>query len=512
MAFVLGISGCTAHQPSGAHSVILVCNGSTVRCPDAVHYASVQSAVNAADPGDWILIWPGVYHEYDAAYHAGIWITTPDLHIRGLSRTGVIIDGSHGHAGTPCPSTPATQNLTARNGIVVWKTNGVTIQNLTVCDYLSGPGGEGGNEIWWDGGDASGRIGMHGFEGSYLTATSAYGSGKISDSHLAQYGIYVGNTSGPGRIVDSYASNMAAGAFYVGACRQACDTMLSGDHGTGSAFGYLGTNAGGRLVIKDSVFDHNRTGMAPSSLNNDDGPPPQNGRCPGSSTKLCTLIENNKVNYNNNASAPTVGSGPSLGIGIDLDGAQFDIVSDNSIIGNDSWGIIANDTVGALNEFPYSRCQGGYANMPAKGLCLLPAHGSMIFGNSFSADGAFGNPGNADLAAAADLKNPKLPRNCFYHNRAANGALISFPARIERSRADGPPCDKPGTGKNAGLLAELTCASLGGPCATPHTYYPRRRRTALVALPKLAGMADPCGGVPSNEFCRAKAAGPAHRP
>jgi hypothetical protein len=303
-----GIAGCSPSQPvqrngtgnsatAGSHSAgqaLLVCNASTQRCPDAEHYPTVQDAVDAARPGDWVLIWPGVYHEDTPARHAGVWISTPDLHIRGLSRTGVIIDGSHGTARHPCPSSPALQDFTARDGIMVRKASGVTIQNLTVCDYLAGPGGKDGNQVWWDGGDASGRIGLAGFSGSYLTATSMYHPADIRSQHLAQYGIYVGNAAGPGQITDSYASNMAAGALYVGACQRACATVLSGDHGTNSAFGYLGTNSGGRLVIKDSVFDNNRTGIAPSSVNNDDAPPPQDGRCPGA-TVSCTLIEDNQV-------------------------------------------------------------------------------------------------------------------------------------------------------------------------------------------------------------------------
>jgi hypothetical protein len=34
----------------------------------------------------------------------------------------------------------------------------VWVQNLTVCNYLHGAG-DTGNEIWWNGGDGSGKIG-----------------------------------------------------------------------------------------------------------------------------------------------------------------------------------------------------------------------------------------------------------------------------------------------------------------------------------------------------------------
>lgn len=488
---------------AGTARVLLVCNGSTSRCPRAAHYTTVQGAVNAARHGDWVLIWPGVYHENDSQYHAGVWVTVPDLHIRGLSRTGVVIDGSNGTASAPCPASPAVQNFTPRDGIVVWKANDVTIQNLTVCDYIAGPGGQDGNQIWWDGGDGSGRIGLTGFSGSYLTATSMYHPDDIHSQHLAQYGIYVGNAAGPGVITESYASNMAAGAFYVGACQRACSTVLSQDHGTNSALGYLGTNSGGRMVIKDSVFDDNRTGIAPSSLNNDDAPPPQDGRCPGSTTSSCTLIEDNQVSDNNNANAPTYGVAPGVGIGIELDGGQFDTVTGNMISRNASWGVIANDSVDTLGHLPHSHCQGGYPNIPAQGLCLLPARGNLIFDNRLRGNGTFGNPGDGDLATAGLIAGSAVPRNCFYGNQAIEGQLTSAPSGIEQTGIDGRPCARPGTGNDPILLRQLGCSTLSGPCAMPHSAYPRQTTIDFAVLPALPDMPDPCTGVPRNGFCPA---------
>ena len=124
--------------------MLLVCNGSTVRCPALQrsarpYYRTVQGAVDAARSGDWILIYPGVYHEKSKQWPtAGVWIQKPNLHIRGLDRNRVIIDGSKGTAAHPCPSAAAQQDFAPRDGIVVSKTSGVTIQNLTVCDYLAG--------------------------------------------------------------------------------------------------------------------------------------------------------------------------------------------------------------------------------------------------------------------------------------------------------------------------------------------------------------------------------------
>jgi hypothetical protein len=138
----------TGAHPARSHHAraLLVCNRSTTPCPPGVaHYTTAQEAVQAARPGDWVLIWPGVYHEKSKAWPAaGVWVATAGVHIRGLDRNGVIIDGSNGPASHPCPASPKIQDHNSgrgRNGVEVWKASGVTIQNLTVWDYPSGAGG-----------------------------------------------------------------------------------------------------------------------------------------------------------------------------------------------------------------------------------------------------------------------------------------------------------------------------------------------------------------------------------
>jgi len=520
-ALLLATAGATVLtgwqlNPSPVAHVLLVCNGSSAPCPSTATppFQKIQAAVNAAKPGDWILIWPGVYHENNAAKHAGVWVGTGNLHIRGLDRNSVIIDGSNGTAANPCPSAPALQDFTPRNGIEV-TADDVSVQNLTVCDYL-GRDGEEGTQIWWNGGDETGQIGMGGYSGSYLSATATFhpvfrkGANPVSH-FFAGYGIFVSNARGPGVITHSYASNMADTAFYIGACQQACHTTLSGDVATNSFMGYSGTNSGGQLIITHSVFFGNHSGIVANSQNADP-PPPQNGRCPNT-TRSCTLIEHNVVVDNNNPDVPSFGKfpvhsvGPAIGAGIELAGSQYDTVRDNLIRNQGSWGVVTHDYPDPLPPPPITHCQGGFPDVMFFGskLCDYPARGNLIYGNTFVNDGFFGNPANGDLATMGLRGNSADPRNCFWANRAPRDGgltgLTSSPAHIERPDVDGPACGRRGTSHNSELLTQLLCSGNGIATGCSGSRYPAQTKLVVVPLPRLASMPDPCAGVPANAFC-----------
>jgi hypothetical protein len=507
---VAGAPSLTASQANAQSSqVLLVCNGSTRPCPPRAagaspYYTTVQSAVNAASAGDWILIYPGVYHEQSKQWPtAGVWIQTPDLHILGMNRNEVIIDGSNGTAADPCPSAASEQNLTPRNGIVVYKASGVTIQNLTVCDYLGDALGDEdfGNQIWWDGGWGSDQIGLGAFSGSYLTTTSQYAPSSAQTQNLAQYGVFVSNSDGPGTVTNTYASNMADAAYYVGGCGQVCNTTISDDIGTNSALGYSGTNSGGQLVIENSMFTLNHAGIVPNSMNSEDPPPPQTGLCPGSTTKSCSFIENNVISNNNNVNAPAIEFTAPVGIGINLAGGQYDTVTGNLISDQGSWGVITTDEPDAEPPATGADCQGGIENDPEPGVCDFPGLGNKVYGNTFTGDGFFGNPTNSDLAT--DTLGSYTPRNCFYGNIDTSGTLTSEPANIESNSVDGQPCAKAGTGFDATLSAQLECALSAQECPLPAgaANYPQEGAIVMLPVPTLATMPDPCAGVPSNAFC-----------
>ena len=468
-------------------------------------YTTVQSAVNAARPGDWILIAPGSYHETGV----GVQITTPGIHLRGMDRNGVVIDGTRVGAAT-CDPDPSAQVLgpdgAGRNGIEVVKVDDVTIENLSVCNFLNGNGG-GGNQIWWNGGDGSGVIGMGSFHGAYLTASTTY----YSAAHSASYGIFVSNSRGPGVIERSYASNMSDSGFYVGACPD-CNTVLRKVHAQNSPQGFSGTNAGGHLVLEHSEWDHNRVGIASTTLANDDRPSPQDGSCPGLPGRSCPVFRNNPVHDNNTANTPGEGIAATVpvGTGILISGGRNDIVRNNLIQGNGAWGVLLND----YPDASLPACEGGVRFFrpppPFDQLlgplvpCYFHSFGTRVHDNRFVANGAFGNDTNGDLANAA-LDHPI--RNCFYRNKPARpGKLTSSPADIEDPNVLGT-CDGPWVGDPAqqfALFQQLLCDAFGpasGACTVPNQY-PTPTGVVLLPIPVERGMSNPCEGVPANTWCR----------
>src|ERR1700736_1602746 len=286
-------------------------------------FSIIQAAVDAARPGDWVLIGPGNYHETgnrvshggvcDDRAGAAVLVTTPGIHIRGMDRNGVVLDGTKPGA-PPCSSAPANQNPgpvdsnglpTGRNGLVVFKASGVSVENLTACNFIAGdltPA----DEIWFDGGGSSGNQQIGSWRGAYLSATSTFNGGP---GHSTQYGIFASNTIGPGLFTQVYANNMADAAFYIGACPN-CNTTLDHAHGQNSAEGYSGTNSGGHLIIQNSEFDNNHTGFSTNSQNNDDQPSPQSGHCPRNETgptgtHSCWVLTHNSIHDNNNPNTPS---------------------------------------------------------------------------------------------------------------------------------------------------------------------------------------------------------------
>jgi hypothetical protein len=239
----------------------------------------------------------------------------------------------------------------------------------------------------------------------------------------------------------------------------------------------------------------------PNSENNDDSPPPQDGRCPGSATRSCTIIEDNLIQANNNPNTPANGTVAPVGTGVQLAGGSYDTVTGNVIEDQGSWGLLITDFPDSEKPPSGAHCQGGVPNDPLPGTCLFEARGNLVYQNVFSNVGFFGNLTNADLAT--ETLSSYTPRNCFYGNTDRGGVVTSEPASIESASVDGQPCAGAGTGNDLVLAAQLACATAGQPCLLPSflASYPKQTRTVMLPLPRLPSMLKPCEGVPRNAFC-----------
>ena len=479
-------------------------------------YKKIQAAVDAAKPGDWILIGAGDYHERGDRVHApgevppaGVLITKPRLHLRGMNRNAVVIDGTK-PGSSRCSRKSSAQDLGAtengarvgRNGIVAYKASGVNIENLTVCNFLAG-GGENGNEIWWNGGDASGLIGMGSFKGAYLNATSTFYNGEAT---AATYGIFASNARGPGVWSQAYASNFNDAGFYEGACRQECNLTMRKSWAQYSALGYSGTNSGGKLVVKESEFDHNKDGFDTNSQNNDDAPSPQDGSCPNGARSpitnsiSCWVFMKNYVHDNNNPNVPGAGTAASspVGTGVSISGGRFDTVLENRIVHNGAWGLLLVPFPDTDTPPPVAHCEGGTQTGSLGFGCLYDDWGNQVFGNTFSKNGFFGNPTNGDIGQITFFGGN--PVNCLKSNKLPDG--VSPESLLSNT------CGAVGSGEiNQPLLEQVECNTQilsTKPCPAGSEYL-RRTTVTMHALPKakkLPTMPDPCAGVPTNPWCK----------
>jgi hypothetical protein len=445
--------------------------------PRYVHYfKTIQAAVEATTHGAFVLIEPGVYDEEVKVtkHHSGIYI-------RGMNRNEVIIDGQSRIA-------PG-----GRNGIEVYKANNVWIENLTVRNFereeLNGPGG---NEIWWNGGSDSGKIGAHGWYGSYLTA---YDTGLNGG-----YGIFTGNET-EGEWENIYASGFNDSGIYIGACRE-CKARVNHAAMEYNALGYSGSNAGGNLVIENSIFRHNTTGIAPNSENPGDGPPPQNGACEHSpplkgkhhqppwhgalpeftSTNIahCTIIRDNLITENNDLNLPANKSAAAApwGAGVELPGDYGDLIEHNEITDNPSDGVLAF-------EYPNPFEPPNFEHT-----IFFQNSGNKIAENTFSGNGYLDKAYTADVAMEGGLFGTATStNNCLAGNSFAD---TTYPADIEGTwGCQNKTTPNPGGGfPFVEYLQELQAESEHRPAVEP-----------VGPPPAQPTMPDPCENVPTNPLC-----------
>jgi len=537
MVAVSRVSAATTGQ-----RVLYVGKFEGIATPRSSTFKTIQAAVDAAKPSDWILIAPGDYHEVgdtgsDApsasdlsdGWYGGVDIVTPRIHLRGMNRNSVIVDGTLSKASTPCSSAASDQDTLGgkgRNGVLIWKANGVSVENLTVCNFLAGSGNA-GNEIWWNGGAGSSKIGISGYSGNYLTATSTYFKGSDPKdpsvcATCALYGIFSSDSTGPASLSNLYANNFSDSGIYVGACQQVCNVTIDHAWMEDNALGYSGTNSGGRLIVENSMFDDNKEGFDTNTALTGDPPPPQNGRCSGAaSSTRCWLFTHNTLENNNNPNVPvsgTAGLGPT-GTGMTISGGRYDTISDNVFLDNGAWGMafVPYPEGNLTSDGRTCRGTGGIVatSLKVSGLrCLYDPWGGMLSDNTFSGNGFFGNPGDADFANLTAAGGE--PVNCFSGNVEKDASLSqTLGAATSANAKDGHPEQTPttcgtltprsglfGTDTDLNLAIQLECDAgllTGSACSSAH--YPQTTSVVMHPLPTLPSMPNPCAGVPHNLWC-----------
>jgi hypothetical protein len=251
-------------------------SGVTRNVPD--QYPTIQSAVDAAEPGDLILVQPGVYREEVA-------ITTESLTLRGVDRNAVILDGE----------------FTRGTGVTV-TADGVAVENMTARSYTT-------NGFFW--------TGVTGYRGSYLTAVDSW-----------VYGIYAFD-SVDGVFEHSYASGSWDAGFYVGQC-DPCNAVVTDVVAEFNGLGYSGTNSSGHMYIVNSEWRNNVAGIAPNTLDSELLPPSHD-----------VTIAGNYIHHNGEVGrAPSrTAEWSAYGNGVVLAGSRDSVVRNNLMVNNKTGGV-----------------------------------------------------------------------------------------------------------------------------------------------------------------------------
>ena len=248
----------------------------TIRVPSEV--PTLQEAVDRAAPGALVLVAAGVYHE-------AVEVTSPGIVIRGEDRNTAVLDGE----------------FALSNGFKVLA-DGVAIENITAKNYTA-------NGFFW--------TGVSGYRGSYLNAVNN-----------GDYGIYAFD-SVHGQFDHSYASGSPDSGFYIGQCEH-CDAVITDVIAENNELGYSGTNAS-EVIIVNSLWQHNRAGIVPNSLDSEKYPP----------VARVTVIGNTVLDNDNGdaAQAKTPEFDAVFGVGIVIPGGIDSVIERNYVAGQLTAGI-----------------------------------------------------------------------------------------------------------------------------------------------------------------------------
>ncbi len=324
----------------------------TLRVPS--DHPTVQAAVDAASPGDLVLVAAGTYSE-------AVIVRTPSIVIRGEDRNTVIFDG----------------NDELFNGFQV-SADAVAIENMTVKRYLV-------NGIVftnaYDAADPTQAKVLKGYRASYVT---------VANNGL--YGLYAFYAEG-GQFDHVYGSGHPDGGIYIGQCKP-CNALVTDAVMERNGLGYSGTNASGSVFIINSTFRRNRIGVSPNSQNMERLAPQGD-----------IVIAGNVIDDNDDPEAPPAASG-AFGFGVAVGGGERNQILRNRVSGHGNVGI----AITSLESFVPSgnRVEGNVLEGNGVDLAFYAAAGGAIgtSGNCFVSNTfTTSNPTNIEQSLSCNAKS-----------------------------------------------------------------------------------------------------------
>lgn len=263
-----------------------------IRVP--VDETSIQAAVNRAQPGDLILVDPGIYPEQ-------VVVNVDNIVIRGRNRNTVFVDGTH--------------SLTT--GITV-NANGVAIENLTVRNYVGDGIAVGGDVI---------PEPINGFRAFHVTT-----------SNTALNGIALRSVINA-ELREGWHSGHGEAGVVISGCQQ-CNTLVTT---TLSEFSARGFSVVGAL---DSVAIH-----AVTSRNNRAGIVVEDGEV----TRTSGVTVSGSIVQNNGFSQSPLSQQAwdvSFGVGVHVGGTSQTSVIANRITGNTTAAVLLGQNVNGTSSNP----------------------------------------------------------------------------------------------------------------------------------------------------------------
>lgn len=253
-------------------------------------YFTIQEAVNAAQPGDLVLIDPGVYSEE-------VTIRNADVIVRGRNRETVFVDGLHA-LGT---------------GFTVLA-DGVAIENLTVRNYTLDAIAI-GEEV------ASGAVPVNRARVGYVTT-----------SNTGRFGV-VSRRASTVEVTNAWTSGHGGAGVSIENCSP-CNTVVHDSVVEFSARGFSFTGTDSAVSLVNSASRNNRVGIVV-----EDGEVPATG----------VVVAGNNVLNNGFSNTPQIdpANDHGFGAGIHVVGTTGTTIIRNRIAGNIGTGILLGSSPGA---------------------------------------------------------------------------------------------------------------------------------------------------------------------